>query len=150
LAATTSHWQQIVHGICWSIECKTTEDCLDNPQIAPLRVAGWYLRALYWRDRDPARLGALLREPPWAAAVPWVDPRAAVVKLEATLGVDFWAAPDRWRLQSYYLWIPGGASGVPSGRLLAIALGALTFTAAGVLVWLVAGAGPLPAVPGES
>jgi hypothetical protein len=131
LAATTSHWQQIVHGIFWSIECKTREDCLDDPNIAPLRVASWYLRALYWREHQPERAERLLREPPWRDAVPWRNPDEAVEKLRATLGVDFWAAPDRWRLKSYYLWVPGGASGVPSSRGLAVAFAVLT-AAAGV------------------
>jgi hypothetical protein len=130
LAATTSHWQQIVHGIFWSIECKTREDCLDDPHIAPLRVASWYLRALYWREHDPERADLLLREPPWHDAVPWRNPDEAVEKLKATLGVDFWAAPDRWRLKSYYLWVPGGTCGIPSGRMLAVAFAALTAGAA--------------------
>ena len=134
LAATTSHWQQIVHGIFWSIECKTTEDCVDDPHIAPLRVATWYLRALYWRDRAPGHTVSLLRDPPWQDAVPWRNPDEAVTKLEATLGVDFWAAPDRWRLRSYYLWVPGGASGIPSSRLLAGSLLLLTGVAALPLV----------------
>ena len=130
LAATTSHWQQIVHGIFWSIECKTREDCLDDPRIAPLRVSFWYLRALDWREREPQRLEQWLREPPWHDAVPWRDPDQAVEKLKATLGVDFWAAPDRWRLESYYLWVPDGASCIPSSRPLAFALAALTAAAA--------------------
>jgi hypothetical protein len=144
LAATTSHWQQIVHGIFWSIECKTTEDCLDDPEIAPLRVATWYLRALYWRDREPERAEALLREPPWHDAVPWRHPDEAVDKLKATLGVDFWAAPERWRLKSYYLWIPGGASGIPSSGLLAGVLCALTVAAAAPLGWVLVRVGSTP------
>jgi len=119
LAATTSHWQQIVHGIFWSIECKTREDCLDNPYIAPLRVAAWYLEALYWRNRLPERSQTLLREPPWRDAVPWRNPDEAVDKVAATLGIDFWAAPESWRLKSYFLWAPGGAYGIPSSRVLA-------------------------------
>jgi hypothetical protein len=134
LAATTSHWQQIVHGIFWSIECKTTEDCVDNAHIAPLRVATWYLRALYWRDRSPELTTSLLREPPWKDAVPWREPDEAVRKLEATLGVDFWAAPQRWRLTSYYQWVPGGGSGIPSSRLLACCFLLLTVIGAAPLV----------------
>jgi hypothetical protein len=134
LAATTSHWQQIVHGIFWSIECKTTEDCVDDPHIAPLRVATWYLRALYWRDRSTERTRMLLREPPWKDAVPWRDPDDAVRKLEATLGVDFWAAPERWRLQRYYLWVPNGGSAIPSSRPLTVVFLLLAVSGAAPLV----------------
>ena len=129
VAATTSHWQQIVHGIYLSIECKTIEDCVDNPHIAPLRVAVWYLRALYWREHSPERMQLLLREPPWREAVPWRDPDQAVAKVSETVGVDFWAAPDRWRLRRYNLWIPDGAAGVPSSRLLAAVFALLTAAA---------------------
>ena len=88
------------------------------------------MRALYWREREPERAERWLREPPWHDAIPWRDPDVAAEKLKATLGVDFWAAPDRWRLESYYLWVPDGASGIPSSRPLAFALAALTAAAA--------------------
>ncbi|MGH7898916.1 MAG: ArnT family glycosyltransferase [Candidatus Binatia bacterium] len=118
LVATTSHWQQVLYGVYRLADCPADGRCLDDPRVAPLRVAAWRVEGAWLRAVHPERFAAHAARPPWVESYPWREPdRAAEMQLPNT-GLDLWAAPERWRLTKFYLWLPGREALIPSSPLL--------------------------------
>jgi hypothetical protein len=107
LVATTSHWQQVLYGVYRLAACPADGRCMDDPRVAPLRVALWRTQATWLRIHDPERFAAHAQAPPWVDVYPWREPERAAELQSANTGLDLWAAPVRWRLQRFYLWLPG-------------------------------------------
>ncbi|MGH7897332.1 MAG: hypothetical protein ACREQQ_05220, partial [Candidatus Binatia bacterium] len=99
--------------------------CVDDPRVAPLRVAGWRVRGAVIRATDPQRFAAYVEEPPWKASHPWRWPETAVERQHSNTGLDFWIAPAPWRLEKFYLWLPRLATPIPSSPRLAVLLSVL-------------------------
>jgi hypothetical protein len=135
VASTTNHWQQVIFGVYREIDCGDyAEKCIDDPRVAPLRVAWWRIHGAVVRARNPGRFDTYVEGSPWAPTYPWRWPETVAERQRRNTGFDFWAAPERWRLGRCYLWAPPLETGVPrSAGLVAL----LTIVAAGSLAIVV-------------
>ena len=130
LACTTNHWQQVLYGVFGEVDCgRDASRCHDDPRIAPLRIALWRVHAAYLRVHHPERFAAHVEAPPWRNSHPWRAPEKLAERQWENTGVDFWAAPTRWRLEWYYLWAPGMKVQIPSSPMLAGLLAVLAGSA---------------------
>ncbi|MGH7821116.1 MAG: hypothetical protein ACREQ9_15230, partial [Candidatus Binatia bacterium] len=135
LAVGASYWTQVllVHR---SIAVDAPATLVNDPRVAPLRVALWWSRLALARDAlGQPSAEEQLQNPPWRGAYPWQP--GAVDRLRPFVGLDLWALPEAWRLSRYTrIWPGEPAYPIPSsgtlcasflaGMVLAsIALGAL-------------------------
>jgi len=135
VAVTTSYWDQVMPvwmrlapppGIDRGTNPRMTDVGLWNhfvhrPEIAPVRVAWWWLRNASCADEWSA--ADELANPPWNTVFPWIDPQGDPSLLAALRGLDLWTVPECWRLRHAALWAPDKRSRIPSNpRLLALLL----------------------------
>jgi hypothetical protein len=99
------------------------EGLVRDVRLAPLRIGLWWSELALARACDPHAVADLVAEPPWQESHRWRDPARAATRMPQFAGVDFWAAPEKWRRQYVSVWPFGEtAPKATSSRLRALAI----------------------------
>lgn len=117
IAVSCGYWTQVMPAL-GHIDSPDPRQVVQDPRLAPLRIAAWFLRTTLRERGSGAKRDEFPEKPPWLGDYAWRDARLATEDLRRLRGLDLWAAPPSLRLSHIYVPPPGAWVSIPSSRNL--------------------------------